>query len=69
MFDINTNNSVFRIGLESQFKERCVKLPSSKYELIVQQRRRHLLQTGKIWIQLNTINILFLFIKNKTRIK
>ncbi|KAM0731504.1 Phospholipid-transporting ATPase ABCA3 [Formica fusca] len=41
-----------RIGLESQFKERCVQLPSNKYELIVQQRRRHLLQTAKPWERL-----------------
>ncbi|XP_067203769.1 ATP-binding cassette sub-family A member 17-like isoform X1 [Linepithema humile] len=41
-----------RIGLESQFKERCVKLPSNKYELIVQQRRRHLLQTAQPWNRL-----------------
>ncbi|XP_072764356.1 phospholipid-transporting ATPase ABCA3-like [Anoplolepis gracilipes] len=46
-----------RIGLESQFKERCVKLPSDKYELIVQQRRRHLLQTAKPWERL-TGNVL-----------
>jgi len=59
MFNIITDNSVFRISLESQFKERCVKLPSNKYELIVQQRRRYLLQTGKILMQLNKINILF----------
>lgn len=42
-----TNYSEFRIGLESQFKERCVKLPSNKYELVVQERRRHLLRRGK----------------------
>ncbi|XP_071572404.1 phospholipid-transporting ATPase ABCA3-like [Temnothorax nylanderi] len=41
-----------RIGLESQFKERSVKLPSNKYELIVQQRRRHLLQTAEPWKRL-----------------
>ncbi|XP_018368842.1 PREDICTED: ATP-binding cassette sub-family A member 2-like [Trachymyrmex cornetzi] len=41
-----------RISLESQFKERSVKLPSNKYELIVQQRRRHLLQTAKPWKRL-----------------
>ncbi|KYQ46736.1 ATP-binding cassette sub-family A member 3 [Trachymyrmex zeteki] len=41
-----------RIGLESQFKERGVKLSSNKYELIVQQRRRHLLQTAKPWKRL-----------------
>ncbi|KYN07185.1 ATP-binding cassette sub-family A member 3 [Cyphomyrmex costatus] len=41
-----------RIGLESQFKERSVKLPNNKYELIVQQRRRHLLQTAKSWKRL-----------------
>ncbi|TGZ46018.1 ATP-binding cassette sub-family A member 3 [Temnothorax longispinosus] len=41
-----------RIGLESQFKERSVKLPSNKYELIVQQRRRHLLQTAESWKRL-----------------
>ncbi|XP_011067293.1 PREDICTED: LOW QUALITY PROTEIN: ATP-binding cassette sub-family A member 2-like [Acromyrmex echinatior] len=41
-----------RISLESQFKERGVKLPSNKYELIVQQRRRHLLQRAEPWIRL-----------------
>ncbi|KAL6255069.1 hypothetical protein P5V15_013403 [Pogonomyrmex californicus] len=41
-----------RIGLESHFKERNIKLPSSKYELIVQQRRQHLLQRGKTFTQL-----------------
>ncbi|XP_011872822.1 PREDICTED: ATP-binding cassette sub-family A member 3-like isoform X5 [Vollenhovia emeryi] len=43
---------LLRIGLESQFKERSVKLPSNKYELIVQQRRRHLLQTAVPWKRL-----------------
>ncbi|KYN45163.1 ATP-binding cassette sub-family A member 3 [Trachymyrmex septentrionalis] len=41
-----------RISLESQFKERSVILPSNKYELIVQQRRRHLLRTAKPWKRL-----------------
>ncbi|XP_011687936.1 PREDICTED: ATP-binding cassette sub-family A member 2-like isoform X2 [Wasmannia auropunctata] len=41
-----------RISLESQFKERGVKLPSDKYELLVQQRRRHLLQTAEPWKRL-----------------
>lgn len=48
LLDTNANYSTFRICLESQFKERCVQLPNDKYELIVQQRRRYLLQTGKI---------------------
>ncbi|XP_012061175.1 PREDICTED: ATP-binding cassette sub-family A member 2-like [Atta cephalotes] len=45
-------NQFLRIVLESQFKERNVKLPCNKYELIVQQRRRHLLQTAKPWKRL-----------------
>ncbi|KAL6428810.1 hypothetical protein ACFW04_007984 [Cataglyphis niger] len=45
-----------RICLKSQFKERCVQLPGDKYELIVQQRRRHLLQTGEILRYFKRIN-------------
>ncbi|XP_029677465.1 uncharacterized protein LOC115244170 [Formica exsecta] len=47
-YQVFTRKRCIKIGLESQFKERCVQLPSNKYELIVQQRRRHLLQTGMI---------------------
>ncbi|XP_025073393.1 ATP-binding cassette sub-family A member 2-like [Pogonomyrmex barbatus] len=41
-----------RISLESHFKERNIKLPSSKCELIVQQRRQHLLQRAEPWERL-----------------
>ncbi|XP_032670360.1 ATP-binding cassette sub-family A member 3-like [Odontomachus brunneus] len=45
-------SQLLRIGLSSQFKERCVQLPDDKYELIVRKRRRDLLRTSKTWERL-----------------